>query len=522
MPNREPQSFPAPVAVLEHLTGPSRGTATWVGEGKLNVTLRRGGLLDVSSEEPESSGGILVARMRRSNGAYEIEAAGERQMWVNGRPFKTRRLEHHDTIEFSSVGPMSRLYLYKNGQPRQSGVADIFSDTLAYLRSSRKPLSQRLPKATIQVVRRLLLDTTLLFRISVIVSLIGLGLIVYQQGRINELLRQQIETGAAQLEGFSRLLARVKNESLAPSDLVKLREELAGRLATTTKRLSRLEHLSSATARVIAESRSSVLFLQGAYAFRERSTGRMLRHAVGAEGKPLVLPNGLPLLTFEGEGPVAERQFSGTGFVVGEEGLIVTSRHVAQPWISDANVTAMVGGVIEPVQLKFIAYLAGATEAIDVVLMHASNKSDLALLSAKMARLDEKGLRLARRTPEPGEEVVLIGYPTGMRSMLAQAGSDFVTKLQQEKVTDFWKVAERLAKAGRIVPLASGGIVGRVSDETIVYDAQTTHGGSGGPLLDIHGAVVAVNSAILPEYGGSNLGIPASELRRLIREVKAQ
>ena len=51
----------------------------------------------------------------------------------------------------------------------------------------------------------------------------------------------------------------------------------------------------------------------------------------------------------------------------------------------------------------------------------------------------------------------------------------------------------------------------------IVYDAETTSGGSGGPVLDIHGHVVAVNAAILPEFGGSNLGVPAAHGRVLIQ-----
>ena len=97
----------------------------------------------------------------------------------------------------------------------------------------------------------------------------------------------------------------------------------------------------------------------------------------------------------------------------------------------------------------------------------------------------------------------LVAYPTGIRSMLAQAGPDVIEKLQQDQETDFWKVAAELAAAGSIVPLASSGIVGWVSRESIVYDAETTHDGSGGPVLDTNGAVVAVSSALLPESMGA-------------------
>ena len=44
---------------------------------------------------------------------------------------------------------------------------------------------------------------------------------------------------------------------------------------------------------------------------------------------------------------------------------------------------------------------------------------------------------------------------------------------------------------------------------------NTTHGGSGGPVIGLDGRVVAVNSAIIPEFTGSNLGVPAAEAMRL-------
>ena len=66
--------------------------------------------------------------------------------------------------------------------------------------------------------------------------------------------------------------------------------------------------------------------------------------------------------------------------------------------------------------------------------------------------------------------------------------------------------------------MASRGIVGQRSPETVVYDAETTYGGSGGPVLDVEGRVIAINSAIIPEYGGSNFGVPAAFARRLLEE----
>jgi S1-C subfamily serine protease len=102
--------------------------------------------------------------------------------------------------------------------------------------------------------------------------------------------------------------------------------------------------------------------------------------------------------------------------------------------------------------------------------------------------------------------------------MLAQTGKQFVEELRQDEETDFWKVARRLSRASYIRPLASRGIVGQIAPAAVIYDAETTHGGSGGPVLDLQGRVVAVNTAIIPEFGGSNIGIPAQFARRLLDE----
>ena len=81
---------------------------------------------------------------------------------------------------------------------------------------------------------------------------------------------------------------------------------------------------------------------------------------------------------------------------------------------------------------------------------------------------------------------------------------------------DFWDLAGHLARGGYVAPLATMGSIGQITAGAIVYDAETTHGGSGGPVLALDGAVVALNAAVLPEFGGSNLGVPIQRLRELL------
>ncbi len=73
----------------------------------------------------------------------------------------------------------------------------------------------------------------------------------------------------------------------------------------------------------------------------------------------------------------------------------------------------------------------------------------------------------------------------------------------------------------RIAPLASRGIIAQITSKAVIYDAETTVGGSGGPALDRNGQVIAVNAAILPEFGGANIGVPVREVHRLLADFAA-
>ena len=527
MEEREAAEQPAPaefgealsVVALEHMTGPCRGTVTWLWQPEVYLRLGPYGHMHVTEGPMNEAREGWMAEIRRSGNGFTINAIDDQPLWINRMQVDSKVLEHHDTIEFGNNGPMSRCYLYDNQHPMRESVSDIIGDTVAYFRNSRQPFFRRLFRSAGQLARRLAGETTVLFRISVVVSLAFLGWFTYQQGRIDTLLTQQVESGAAELEAFSSRLARAREEALTPEDLSALSSELRNELATTAERVTDIERRSEASANIIADAMPSVLFLQGAWGFREKDGERMLRVVVDENGNAVPTASGVPRLSLDATGPVAERQFTGTGFMVGDQGALVTNRHVGRPWEYDANVKMMLTGNLEPVMTRFIAYVPGIPDAIPVEFVSGSDDADVAILRQVEPVLQIRGLRLAAAPPDPGDEIIVMGYPTGLRSMLAQAGAKFLEELRETGETGFWSIAERLALAGRILPLASRGIVGGTSGETIAYDAETTHGGSGGPVLDVNGEVVAVNAAILPEYGGSNLGVPVAKVRELLERA---
>ena len=129
---------------------------------------------------------------------------------------------------------------------------------------------------------------------------------------------------------------------------------------------------------------------------------------------------------------------------------------------------------------------------------------------------------LSETPAQPGEAVFVLGYPTGIRALLARTNEAFVDSLMRSGTPDFWTMARRLSEAGHIGPLATRGIVGQATTDKVVYDAETTSGGSGGPVLGLNGEVKAINSAILIDFDGSNLGVPVAEARRLLDEALAR
>ncbi len=519
MPHATETELATGTASFEHLTGRARGTTTWLSGGDLKVCLSPAFQLQIATDEGPIAGSTQIAHLAKHADTYEIEVIEGEHVWINGRRREQKLLQHGDMIEFGENGPLSRYNLYHEADVLHRSVADVIGDTVGYLRVSRKSLPLRLFYAACQITRRLTHQTTLLFRLSVVLSLAVLAALAYKQYQVNQLLQVQLDRGASQLDGFARSLAQTQENALTPGDLEALRQELNPSVEAHERRLAELERRWTAGRQIIANSSASVIFLQASFGFQEASGTRMLRHVVGPDGRPRLTPFGTPMLSVDGKGPVAARQLTGTGFVLLGTQLVVTNRHVALPWEKGSDIKSLGKAGFKPVMIRFLGYYPGDREPVPLKLVRASNTADLALVEAADTpnTATKLGISLALQPPEPGDQVLILGYPTGLRSMLAQAGEVYVRQLQEAKVSGFWDIAAKLAQDKRINPLASKGIVGQVTGEAIVYDAETTHGGSGGPVLNDKGQVVAVNSAILPKFGGSNIGVPAARVVELLQ-----
>jgi len=176
-----------------------------------------------------------------------------------------------------------------------------------------------------------------------------------------------------------------------------------------------------------------------------------------------VLPSTVQIIA-ELEG--VEAGATGSGFVLDDQGHVVTNNHV----VADA---AENDGPIEIVDQdgnRQHATVVGRSPVYDLAVLHVAGAEDLA--PASLGR--SQALRV-------GEPVVAIGAPLGLSSTVT---SGIVSALNRPVTT------------------------GSTSDDSsfinaVQTDAAINPGNSGGPLVNLQGQVVGVNSAIATNGGGS-------------------
>ena len=175
-----------------------------------------------------------------------------------------------------------------------------------------------------------------------------------------------------------------------------------------------------------------------------------------------------------------ERGGTGSGFIINEEGYILTNHHVVDG-ADQIKVTLGQGHQ----EREYPASLIGSDPKTDIALIHIErDKGDTQPLP-HLNLGDSSQL-------EVGEWVVAIGNPFGLSHTVTTG-----------------------------IISAKGRSMGGPYDNYIQTDASINPGNSGGPLIDMKGDVVGINTAIISQSGG-NVGIGFAIPSNLVKEIVAQ
>jgi len=488
-------------AVIRHLSGRRRGQVETVADKTREITVDDDADVRIRTPDPEDGAGC-IARLHSAGPTYELEVVPDRDVWVNGeRVAGNRLLCSGDLIELGHGGPLLRFRLYPPGEVPRKSLAEVFSDSVDGAKSDGRTGIGRTGTFIARFSHDLVTQTSTWFRvwvmtlITVLVISVALLAVRYIQ------LERHVFSEAVRIDSIAEVLRKTGADAIGKEELAEVRNLLELRLETLEAREEELP-------RTLAMTESSIAFVQGSYGFSDPESGKPLRYSEEAEG--------VYLFSVEGEGELVELPFTGTAFVIGKEGLLMTNKHVAEPWLEDERSQVPVELGLMPEHRRMRVFYPGDSKPYPVEHLVSSDHADLALLkmSGELG-LEVVVLGFAATVPRPGDEILVVGYPLGIRGILARVGGGFIEQASRDDA-GFWELVDRLAQNGHIRPLASRGIVSQVSDDYVVYDAETATGGSGGPVLDSSGSVIAVNTAVVGEFGGSNLGVLSSFALRLI------
>ena len=340
------------------------------------------------------------------------------------------------------------------------------------------------------------------------------GGIIKQQSLIAEARRLRAQqdaddAAAASKDALLKHAADLKSQ-LAKADSGEV-TDLQKQLADTNARLKRVEQENGSAQSLIPTDVQSVCLLHVSVAFRNVQSGQRLRYAgLNPQGEPIQDSTGNAIVTLDGRGPEVKMDVFGTGFLAGPGGKVITNRHVAEPWWKNDDLASMTTQGVQAEISSINAYFPGDPRAFSAEIQDISKETDLATMAVNMQGLKRSVLFIdsAKEAAQPGQPIVLMGYATGLAALLARTDEDTAQQILTQGGADISQVLDALAHRNLIRPLITQGHIGDVLSDKIVFDAQTTSGGSGGPLINQQGKVIGVTYAVLKGFGGSNFGIP--------------
>ncbi len=508
-----PSEKPSNTAVLRYLSGPQRGLVETLARKTLFVVadvMGNARIVTPDGHPNESCMGIL----HRMGSSYELEVSENYDVWINGNLVDEKHaLKSGDLLELGRSGPVLRYRLYPPGTVPEKNLAEALADSIEVSKVDSASRLGRTGKFLTALAQDLATKTTLWFRVWTLVLLTLLVFAIVALVFQNYLFQKQLSTDSFRIESISKILEQTSAKAITSYELDQLREEVSKGLVAALERLTLLEERSDVYARIISEAMESIVFVQGSYGFIDSNSDRPLRS--------IKIPNDRYLFTFDESGEFVTIPFSGTAFIATVDGLLVTNRHIAEPWRISEPFPSPDQINLVPVIQRIRAFIPGSETFVSIKPVHISEQVDLAVMQSDNGARGVKMLELEMQVPEPGDEVLVLGYPLGLSGIIGRTSLEYLSDTNETNL-DYWEMGDKLAHEGHIKPLVSKGIVSQVTEKFIVYDAETTLGGSGGPVLDLHGKVVAVNTAVMRGFGGSNLGIPAAHVAELLARISSQ
>ena len=177
-------------------------------------------------------------------------------------------------------------------------------------------------------------------------------------------------------------------------------------------------------------------------------------------------------------------QATGSGFVIDDEGHIVTNEHVV------ANAGPQVAVQIGETDRSLPATVVGADASTDIALLKVDPAQAGGLHVLPLADAS---------SVDVGDQVIAIGSPFGLQSTLT---SGIVSALDRQ------------------IRSPSGNAISGV----IQTDAAINPGNSGGPLINGDGEVIGVNAQIASSSGGSTgvgFAISVETVKQVVPQLKA-
>jgi S1-C subfamily serine protease/DNA-binding NarL/FixJ family response regulator len=295
---------------------------------------------------------------------------------------------------------------------------------------------------------------------------------------------------------------------------------LQSQLSVVEERLQRLEAGGKIAQTIIQTYEPSVCLIHVVVGFRERSTGLKLRYdGLTSTGEPATDGHSNPLVSVTGSGPEVHLDVLGTGFLVSDKGQVLTNHHVAEPWWENDDLKEMMDQGFDPVVIEMTAYFPGTSHGVSMTTEKISPDADVALLKGNVSgpKIKEVAFAAGDDSAVSGGPVVLLGYPTGVEAILARSGEETIRSIATATKGEQKAVVEELARRHLIHPVVTQGHIGDVLPDKIIYDAQTSVGGSGGPLFNSDGKVIGINFAMVRDFGGANFAIPIAYGKSLLK-----